>query len=430
MTERFAGFSLRSVRGVPVLFDEDRRFKTLRLVVLVRRPLGSAEDVAARSLLPALLVHGTRRDVDRPAIARRMELLYGAALGPSIGKHGEAQVLRASLDVVAGEFLPGRPPQLEDGLAFLAELLVEPRLAGEAFPAAVFERERRQALDAVRTRVDDRGSHARDEALRLACAGEPHAIPDYGSEAALLAMDAAAPERARRDLLARGEAFVVACGAFDSERLLAAVDSFLARLPERRVEPVGPPVPVAPRAPRRHVDRVPLQQSKFVLVLRFPPSDDPTIWIGRRLFVAMLGGGPQSRLFLQLREKRSLAYYASAGVDRAKGLLLVQVGCDEERAAQVEEETQRQLAELGRGAFEPAELEVARAQMLHALDTVGDAVASRCQFVAENWLLRADRTPQALRAAYLAADRELVMSSAAGLWQDFAYLLAPGTPRP
>lgn len=424
MTERFAGFSLRNL-GVPVLCAEDRRWKTLRVMVVARRPLGSADDVAARALLPSLLVHGTERDADRPAIARRMERLYGAGIGPSIHKQGGSHVLRAALDAVAGEFLPGRPPQLEDGLAFLGELLASPRLSGAGFPSAVFERERRQALDAVRTRIDDRGSFARDEALRFACEGEAHAIPDWGSEDALRRMTPDAPELARQDLLARGERCVVACGAFADGELVAALDAFHARCPPPDAEPVTRAASIAPRAPRRVVERVPLLQSKLVLVLRFSPSDDPTTWVGRRLFTTLLGGGPRSRLFTEVREKRSLAYYASASADRHTGIVLVQVGCDEERASAVEEETQRQVAALGAGAFDDAELEIARAQLVHALDTVGDSAASRCQFVAENWLLGADRTPEQLLAAYRAADKDLVVRSAQGLWQDFSYLLAP-----
>lgn len=427
MGELFAGFCRGAVEGVPVFFAEDRRFKTMRVLVYARRPLAGDLVVAARALLPSLLIHGTRSDPDRPAIARRMEALYGAVAVPSVSKAGETQVFRASLDAVAGGFLPGRPAQLADGLAFLGDLCAAPRLEGAGFPAAIFERERRQALDAVRTRIDDRGSYARDEAIRRACAGEPMAMPDYGSVAALAGLSASDPERARQDLLAHGEMFAVACGAFDEAELKDALGGFLARLPTRRPEPVTAPVAVAPRQPRRHVERVELQQSKLVLVSRFPHSDDAAVWIGRRLFVAMLGGGPQSRLFQEVREKQSLAYYASAGADRHKGLILVQVGCDEERAEAVEEETRRQFAALARGEFTDAELDVARAQMVHALDTVSDAAASRCSFVAEHWLLGLDRTVDELRDAYLAVDRELVVRAAQGIWHDLSFLLAPST---
>ncbi len=253
LPDRFAGFQLRSACGVPVLFDEDRRFKTMRVLVYARRPLGSPATVAARCILPSLLLHGTARDQGRPAIARRMEELYGAVVVPSVSKVGECQVLRMSLDGVAGAFLPGHPPQLEDGLEFLGDLITSPRLQGDGFPEPIFQRERRQALDAVRTRIDDRGSFARDEALRLACVGEPHAILEFGGEAELRNLTRRDPESARQDLLERAETFVVARGAFDADELARAIDGFRARLPARREEKGLPPVTVPPRAPPRHV---------------------------------------------------------------------------------------------------------------------------------------------------------------------------------
>lgn len=428
MTARFAGFEHDEIAGVPLLFAEDRRFKTLRVLLMVRRPLADEALVAARLLLPSLLVHGTSRDPDRPAIARHMDELYGAMVIPSVVKSGETQVFRAAIDAVAGAFLPGRPPQLRGCFEFLGDLCAAPRLTAGAFPAVVFERERRQALDMVRTRIDDRGSYARDEALRRACAGEPMAIPEYGSESALAALRPADPEAARVDFFGRGEIFAVACGAFDPGELREALTGFLRRLPPRQPEALAPPVRIAPRAARRVVERVDLQQSKLCLIARFPPSDDPSLWIGRRLLMGMLGGGPQSRLFQEVREKRSLAYQVGASAERHKGLIVVQAGCDEDKAEAIVEETAAQLGQLGRGAFEERELDTARAQLLHALDTVSDATSTRCAFVAENWMLGQDRTPEQLREAYRLADRDLVVRAAQGIWLDLVYLLAPRAP--
>jgi predicted Zn-dependent peptidase len=431
MSETFAGFRRHDLGGLPVLWAEDPRFKTARVVFQSRRPLDSR--AAARSLLPGLLVHGTERDPDRPAVARRMEALYGARVLPSTGKVGEVHQLRLLLDTVAGRFLPGHPDQLGEGLAFLADIAVRPRLEGEGFPAEVFERERRNAADAVRAEIDDRGSHAFQQALRHACAGEPMAIPAHGGLESVLALGPGDPETARRDFLGRGDALVCACGAFDEAELLSAVERFAADLPARRAEAIPGAVAVEPRPVRRVVERVDLQQSKLVMVLRFPPSDDPELWLGRRLLVAMFGGGPSSRLFREVRERRSLAYYAAATADRHKGLLTVQVGLDLAAVEAAEAEIRTQLEALCTGDFGDEELAIARAQLVHAVRSVDDSAASRTQFALDQWGLGTDRTPAGLLAAYESAGRELVLRAGAGIWEDLVYLLAPretdGGPR-
>lgn len=419
----FAGFEQADVGGIPVLWRHDARFKTLRVTLFVRRPFDGR--AAARSLLPALEVQGTERDPDRPALARRMEELYGAMVLPSTARQGEVHELRFSLDCVAGEFLPGRPDQLGEGLEFLADLLLRPRLEDGAFPQEAFRREQLQAVHNARAVFDDRGAWALQQALAHACAGEPMATPEHGGVAAIEALRAADPERARQDFLRRGEMLCVAMGALPQDGLDERIGALLSQLPPRSVEAIGPPAQVARRSARRTVERVDLQQSKLVLVFRAPWTEMQTTWMARALFANMLGGGPHSRLFREVREKRSLAYYAHAQLDRYKGLLLVQIGLDEAAADDVQSEVLAQLEQLRRGAFEAQELETARAGLLSALAAVDDSIAGRVEFTARQWFRGQSRDPDGVAAELARLRGGDVVAAAEDLWFDHAYLLAP-----
>ena len=424
MTDAFAGFRRTDVAGIPVLWLPDTRFKTFRVTLSARRPLG--ETAAARSILPGLLMQGTVNYPNRPALARRMESLYGAAVAPGTGKVGETHTLRFSVDCVAEEFLPGRPDQLADSLDFLTEYLAHPKLEGDGFPADTFERERRQAANDARAVFDDRGSYAAERALALACDGEPMAIPEHGGVAAIEAMDRTAPEQARQDFLSRGKLLVVGMGALPEDGVfLDRIGTFLGNLPAR--EPGDLPVVQTQEVVSRRasVERVDLQQSKMVLTFRVPMTDDSPTWMARALFASMLGGGPHSRLFREVREKRSLAYYAQAALDRHKGLLVVHIGLDEVAAKAVEDETLRQIDELAAGRFTAEELDTARAGILSTITALQDGIRSQMRFVEDQWTLGLDRTPQDLLDGYLAVTADQVAASTAGLKLDYSYLLAP-----
>ncbi len=422
MEARFGGFDRRDVGAVPVLSRRDARFKTFRISLLARRPLDGR--AAARGLLPALLLQGTRRDPSRLALMRRMETLYASSAAPGSMKLGETHVFRLALDCVAGEYLPGRPDQLGEGLALLADLLAEPRLVDGAFPADVFERERKNQANAVRAEFDDKGTYAHLQALAHACEGEPMAIPEHGGLGAIAALDARAPEVARDDFLRHGELVVLGMGALP-EDFAPQIARFLGRLPPRAPEPIPVPVAVAPRARRARRESGDLRQSKLVLVFRFPPAAVAT-WPARRLFANMLGGGAHARLFKEVREKRSLAYYAQAGTDPFKGLLVVSVGLDADAADAVEAETLRQIELLRAGEFTESELAVAKAGVTSALAAVDDSIASRLSFVAERFFERVDRTPQEQARVYAELSAQEVAAAGEGLWLDGVYLLAPG----
>jgi len=423
MSEQFAGFCRAEVCGVPVLWREDSRFKTFRFSLHARRPLDGR--AAARSLLPGLLMLGTERDVDRPALSRRMESLYGAAVYPSGGKKGETHGYSLTLDAVAGRFLPGRPQQLSEGLSFLSDFLAHPQLENGGFPSSRFEREKREAVNAARALEDDKTAWAQQRTLSLACAGEPMAIPEDGGLEAIEALDCRDPEAARLDFLQRGEMWAVAMGAIDGAELCDRVESLLGALPERSPESISRPVEIAQRERRSVVERSVLQQSKLCLVMRLPQVDNIETWVGRKLFFSMLGGGSHSRLFREVREKQSLAYYVSATVDRHKGLALVQLGLDEASAEKAEAEILAQAQDLLQGNFDQQELDTARAGILSALESVDDSISQRCAFTSEQWLQEADRSPAQQAELYAAADRDQVIAGAEGLWLDYSYLLAP-----
>jgi predicted Zn-dependent peptidase len=420
--ETFAGFRVATVAGRTLLWLRDDRFKTFRIVLSLRRPLDAR--AAARSLLPSLLLQGTERDADRPAIARRMELLHGATVAPGTHKQGEAHALHMVLDAVADRFLPGAHDQLGDGLALLGDLLLRPRLVDGAFPADAFAREKTQSLDAVRALFEDKGTFARRRALTLACDGEPYGILEDGGEAGIAALDARDPEHARVDFLRHGEAVFVAMGALPESGFVERVAAFAAGLPASQPQPIGDPTSPARRAQRRTIERTELQQSKLVLVHRVPWTRDEDAWLARTLAANLLGGGPHSRLFREVREKRSLAYYAHAQLDPSKGLMLTQIGLDEAAAEEAEAQVTQQLVALARGDFTDAELATARAGVLSALQQVDDGIGVRIDFTLRRLAAGTDRTPQSLAARFAAVTREAVAAAAAEYWPDHSYLLA------
>lgn len=422
MTEQFAGFRMSSVHGVPVLARPDARFKTFRVSLCLRRPL--AGPAAARALLPSLLVEGTAVHPDRPSVVRALDRLYGAHVSPGTGRFGESVVLRLAADAVAGAFLPGRPDQWQGALDLLTEFALRPRLLDGAFPAEVFTREQKQALDAARAVADDKGPWARQRAVELGCQGEAYGVPDHGGEAAIAALTAADPEAARRDFLERGARWVVAMGALPEE-LDAAIAPLLAALPAGTGEPLPPPV-VPPRRPARAtVEHAALQQGKQVLLLRCPVPATVAELCALQVAVNLWGGGPHSRLFREVREKRSLAYYASASADVHKGLVLVQIGLDAAAAGQARDEAMRQLAAVAAGEFTDQELATAIATIVGPLASVDDTLAGRMQFCAEGWLRGFDQTPEQRIASYRAVTREAVAAQAGALWLDHDYLLCP-----
>ena len=88
---------------------------------------------------------------------------------------------------------------------------------------------------------------------------------------------------------------------------------------------------------------------------------------------AVFGGGLTSKLFLHVREKLSLCYYASSSVYGAKGILTVSSGIETCNYQQAKEEILRQLAACQAGEITQEELQAAQEAICSGLRTIPDA---------------------------------------------------------
>jgi len=427
MVDRFAGFARSEVHGWPVLTCRDDRFKTFRIALLWQRPLD--DSLAARALLPALLQHGTAAWPDRPALARAKERTFGSHVGSALARHAESSVLWLHADAVAGDFLPQRPDQFGEVLGLLGEYVLRPRLesgdeGADAFPAPVFVREQAQALAAARAVIDDKAAFARQRAILAACDGEPYGVPEHGGEDAISAVDAAAPAAMLRDFRDRGRRVCVAMGALPAD-VESALAPLLSELPLIAAGELQEPVEPARRAARSTRESASMQQAKLVLVLRSGRSRTADDLCALQACLSLWGGGPHSRLFREVREKLSLCYYASAGGDQNKGIVMVQVGCERASVEAVVSEVLQQLEELQEGRFEDDELATTKASIDGALKAVDDSPGSRLHFTTEQWLRGFDDDPTARRQRFDRLTREDVAAAARSLWLDHDYALLP-----
>ena len=105
------------------------------------------------------------------------------------------------------------------------------------------------------------------------------------------------------------------------------------------------------------------------------------------VFNGLFGGFPHSKLFMNVREKESLAYYASSSVDTFRGFMSVQTGIDGKNRNQVLRLIHEQLESLRNG--EVTELELAqtkamlRNQYLLSLDAPQATIETA---YLDNWL--------------------------------------------
>jgi predicted Zn-dependent peptidase len=242
---------------------------------------------------------------------------------------------------------------LETALDVMSDMLLQPQ-----FDPAEMDSERDVVLEEIAMYEDTPQDLVHDLISSAVFAGHPLGRPVIGSAEVVAG---ATPEDIRAYHRARyvGPNIVVsAAGNLDHEPLAHAVETRFAPLSRVPDDAAGiRPVWVGAPVPRTVFQRKDTEQVHLCLGAPGVSRSD------RRRFAAslldsMLGGSASSRLFQEIREQRGMAYsvytYGSQYADT--GLVGVYLGTREDNLAECMRIIADQLALMGEGRFDPAEL--------------------------------------------------------------------------
>ncbi len=259
-----------------------------------------AEDAASAGLSSFLAAMWTRGTHSRSAadFARSAESLAAEIEGFS----GRSS-LGATLE------LPSE--HLDPGLELLAELLLEP-----AFDREELERERRDTLAAIERREDRLAQRAFLLFAETLFRRHPYRLPVLGTAESVARFDADAVRGHHERLIRAGNLVLAIAGDVDPDQVAAQVSARLAELDARPFAPPALPEEPPPREIRSAELRKERAQAHLVLGFRGLSIRDPD----RHALevIAQLLAGQGGRLFLELRDRQSLAYAVS--VSNVEGL--------------------------------------------------------------------------------------------------------------
>ena len=223
-----------------------------------------------------------------------------------------------------------------------------------------------------------------------------------------------------QELLSTAHLELFYCGSAERERVEEAISRAFAPLQRGRVvPPVIAEKKNAPETPREITERMDVTQGKLSMGWRASTNDAPAMMLANLIF----GGYSNSKLFLNVREKLSLCYYASSAYHRSKGIVTVSSGIECRDVETAKREILAQLASVQRGEFEEWEVEGARACLIASLESRGDS-AGRMEENALGQVATGIReTADELIAALRAVTNERIAEAAQSMTLDTVYFL-------
>lgn len=407
--------------GVYLTAVQSDKFKTGCFSLNLLRPM-KKEEAAANALIPSVLLRGSETCPDIASISAKLDELYGASVGTLVRKKGEVQLVGFYCDYVQDEYVD--EPVFAPVMAFLAELLLNPRLENGAFPEAVVDSEKLNLENAMLSRINDKRTYAASQLIRTMCAGQPYGIPRIGEPEDLKNITAKSLYAHYRDLLATSRVELFYMGSLSPEAVTKVLQTVLAELPRAEVfVPVGTTPAPAARPVQEKTERLDVTQGKLSLGFFTDITAKDPRYPALVLAATVFGGGATSKLFTNVREEMSLCYYASASFEKFKGVLSVSSGVEFSKLETAKTEILRQLEACKAGDITDDELESARGYLVSDLKIAMDSPGRLDDYYMGQILLEQDGTMEDLASAIARVTKQEAADAIQALRLDTIYAL-------
>lgn len=401
------------------------KFKTACMSVTLLTQL-RRETAAMNAVIPFVLRRGTTRYSDMEQLSRRMDELYGAAVEPVVRRIGEIQCIGFYGSFPEPDYLPGGEALLGDTCALMAQLLLDPVTRGGLLLPQYVDSEREKLLDIIRSRMNDKRSYALTRCIEEMCCYEDFAVSRFGSESEAENIHYKKLTRHYRELIQTCPVEIFYCGKTDFKAVSAAMRDAFSAMPRGEIDyDIGTDLRM--NAVEDHVrfveEKMDVTQGKFVLGFRLgecmEEPDIPALYV----FNAVYGSGATSKLFMNVREKLSLCYYASSAVYLHKGIMLVSSGIEFDKLDAARDEILAQLDSVRRGEITDDELRSAKKSVASDLRAVQDSIGELEGFYLSQALDGLDYGPAELAALAEDVTKEDVQAIAESIECDLIYFL-------
>ena len=240
-------------------------------------------------------------------------------------------------------------------------------LTAPRFDADMLEQRRAQAIAGLNQAEQRPRTVAERTMMATMFAGHPYARDSHGLRETLRTL--APPDLRSRAaaLLTRSGLIVAAVGDIDTAELARGLDHAFGGLPP------GAPAAAIPDwvpsvKPRTIVVDRPVPQSAVAMAMPGVMRSDAD-WYAAVMLSHILGGGQQSRLFEEVREKRGLAYSVSSDLRSAAkaSLMVISTGSANDRVAEAIDVIRSEIARLRSNGVTEQEVADAKTYLTGAL---------------------------------------------------------------
>ncbi|MGG4102792.1 pitrilysin family protein [Paenibacillus lautus] len=408
--------------GIRIHVLPTNRFKTFAISLYAGSPLAE-ETVTSTALTPFVLRRGTVSYPETRAFREQLEQLYGAGFGFDVYKRGDYQIVHFRMDTINDSFVKSPESLLRSSFAFLGEAFTQPVLENGAFRKSYVQTERDTVRKKLESIVNDKIRYAAERCIEVMCKNEPYRLHPLGERKDL---DGITPEglyESYQNWLNESvlDLYVVGDTSLDEVKKLVEEHFRLNRTGSKDYVPST--TRTVASETQTVVEKLDINQGKLNMGLRSTITYGDDEYAAALMYNGILGSYPHSKLFVNVREKESLAYYASSRYDGHKGIATIQSGIEVQNFEKAVQIIRQQLDDMAKGAITDIEMTQTKAMIRNVIKEMQDSAFEMIAYDFNRTLSGRERTPDELLQQVEGITVDDVKQAAAAFSLDTIYFL-------
>ena len=363
-------------KGVSLHIRQTTQFKTVNFSVKWRRPL-TTKDAAERTVLSNVLQHSNEKFRTSAAFRSYLDDLFGTVLYFDTTKRGNEHTLLLNVETVNDQYL-ANSNVLQEVLNLMHTVIFKPNLENNVFVPSIVEREKEMVLERIQSIFDDKSRYAQHRLMQILRPNHPASISANGTIETVKEVTPQSLKAAYDSMLQNDKVDIYVVGDINMEEItgkLRQVFSFGDReLYENKIKNEIDTKPEEYTKEQKEMKQGKLHIG-FSTPVYFGDPDFPKM----QIFNGVFGGYPHSKLFMNVRERESLAYYASSSYASQYGLIFVTSGIEPSNEKKAIEVINEQLKAMQNGEISDLELTQTKAMLTNQLKEALDSARGQIE---------------------------------------------------
>lgn len=409
--------------GVNLTYIPEKKFKTALLSFSMIVPM-EEENISKNAIIPNLLAHSCKKYPSLLEINTKLEELYGACVVSQVSKLGDNQVLTLAIQSVSDDYIPDSSENMSEIIKLLGEIIFNPDAQNEAFNPKSFLQEKRQLIEDIESELNDKRIYAGIRCTEIMCKNEKFRINPKGKIEGAKSLSEGDVFAEWKNLLETSRIEIMAIGSCNHQLIIDEFKEKFASVNRNEKQILPDEVIKDVETVKEVHEKMDVIQCKLVMGFRTEIAKPDDNLEAAKVMSALLGGSPQSKLFLNVREKLSLCYYCSTNYIPSKGILFISSGIQEENIQKVKKEILNQIEDLTLGNFSEKELLETKMYICQEIEKIKDSIISLNTWYSNQYLDKMQYSPDEIIEKINKIEREDVIKAAQKLKLDTVYTLS------